>query len=163
MRWKGTRMEKRKKVLDGISWGIVLLLMGMIFYFSSQVGEESSELSGTVSFDLMKIFSNLFSKGWSFEQINEHALQIEFFIRKVAHFSEYGILGLAILVALYRTTSLRGWKLWMMSVIIACMYAASDEFHQLFVPGRSGRVFDVCVDTCGSMAFTGIAKLWKKY
>lgn len=162
---KEIKMEhrKKKKILDIISWGIVIGLMGMIFYFSSQVGEESSELSGTVSYDLMNFIGKVFHTGWSFEQVNEHALQIEYFVRKVAHFSEYGVLGLAILLALYRTTPLRGWKLWGACVCIACLYAASDEIHQLFVPGRSGRVFDVCVDTCGSMTFTVIAKLWKKY
>ncbi|MEF2639337.1 MAG: VanZ family protein, partial [Lachnospiraceae bacterium] len=34
---------------------------------------------------------------------------------------------------------------------LGVLYAASDEFHQLFVPGRSGQVRDVCIDSSGVM------------
>ena len=45
-------------------------------------------------------------------------------------------------------------KLVLLSVFLAFLYACSDEIHQLFVPGRSGQVSDVLLDTLGS--FTGI-------
>ena len=34
------------------------------------------------------------------------------------------------------------------------MYAITDEIHQFFVPGRSCRIFDAFVDSCG--VITGI-------
>ncbi|MDY6314114.1 MAG: VanZ family protein, partial [Clostridia bacterium] len=40
------------------------------------------------------------------------------------------------------------------SLLCSALYAASDEFHQLFVPGRSGEFRDVCLDSAG--ALTGI-------
>jgi len=40
------------------------------------------------------------------------------------------------------------------SLLICMLYASSDEFHQLFVPGRAGRVTDVLIDSFG--ALTGI-------
>ena len=38
--------------------------------------------------------------------------------------------------------------------LISTGYASTDEIHQLFVPGREGKVFDVMIDSCG--AFCGI-------
>ena len=37
-------------------------------------------------------------------------------------------------------------------------FAVSDEFHQLFVPGRSGNIKDVFIDTAGSVS--GILLVW---
>ena len=36
------------------------------------------------------------------------------------------------------------------SVMLCFFYACTDEFHQLFVPGRSGEFTDVCLDTVGA-------------
>ena len=36
--------------------------------------------------------------------------------------------------------------------LIAALYAASDEIHQLFVPGRSGQLSDVILDSAGTLA-----------
>lgn len=38
-----------------------------------------------------------------------------------------------------------------LSILICMLYACSDEIHQLFVSGRSGKVLDVCIDTFGSL------------
>ena len=42
----------------------------------------------------------------------------------------------------------------MISISFCFLYACTDEIHQLFVVGRTGRFTDVLIDTCGS--FTGI-------
>ena len=42
---------------------------------------------------------------------------------------------------------------------MAAAYAASDEFHQLFVEGRAGRVSDVLIDSAGALAGVGICTL----
>lgn len=44
-------------------------------------------------------------------------------------------------------------KISFITVIICFLYALSDEIHQYFVPGRACRVFDVIVDTSGSVFF----------
>ena len=50
--------------------------------------------------------------------------------------------------------------------LIAAGYAATDEFHQLFVPGRSGQISDVLLDSAGALAgvwiMTGLEKIRKK-
>ena len=39
--------------------------------------------------------------------------------------------------------------------MIACIiYAITDEIHQLFVDGITSRIFDVFVDSCGSLSST---------
>ena len=52
------------------------------------------------------------------------------------------------------------------SLILCAGYAALDEIHQIFVPERAGRVFDVFVDSCGAatgiLIFTVIAALFIK-
>ena len=37
------------------------------------------------------------------------------------------------------------------ALVIVFLYACTDEFHQLFIPGRSGEFRDVMVDTCGGI------------
>ena len=73
-------------------------------------------------------------------------------IRKAAHMSEYAILAFLIYVPLLinvRFKKISGYFLATMSVCL--IYAITDETHQLFVPGRDGRITDVIIDTIGSM------------
>ncbi len=65
-------------------------------------------------------------------------------IGKVAHVAEYAILGWLIQRA-------RGDKrAWWQSWLVAILYAATDEFHQSFSPGRHPRVTDVMIDAVGA-------------
>ena len=79
--------------------------------------------------------------------------RVHLFLRKAAHVTEYAILtGL-----LFRAT--RGlidgfWRRAAVAFVPAMIFAAADEFHQTFVPSRSGSVYDVLVDYSG--AFLGI-------
>ena len=71
-------------------------------------------------------------------------------IRKMAHFFLYFCLGVL---------SINAWcwrkkRSWLVALFFCFFYAATDEFHQSFVPGRSAEVHDVLLDTLGS--FTGI-------
>jgi VanZ like family len=69
-------------------------------------------------------------------------------LRKLAHVSIYALLGALLLRALERELP---------SVAAGVAYAVSDEFHQHFIPGRSGAPLDVAFDTLGLVA--GIAAL----
>ena len=64
-------------------------------------------------------------------------------LRKLAHLAEYAILG-ALLVRATRRPGL--------AVLLAALYAATDEMHQLFVEGRHGSPIDVGIDTVGAVA-----------
>ncbi len=75
----------------------------------------------------------------------------EFISRKIAHLMEYAIL-LFLVQRTVRATWPVAWR-WhfLMSFIFAVLYAASDEWHQTFVFGRTGTVRDVFIDSLGAM------------
>jgi len=74
---------------------------------------------------------------------------IKIIARKGAHMTEFALLALLFLRALsHNRGDARKWisSAWVLSTA----YAASDEFHQFFVPGRSGRIADVVIDSAGA-------------
>ncbi|WP_165613302.1 VanZ family protein [Desulfofundulus thermosubterraneus] len=73
---------------------------------------------------------------------------IQFWLRKGAHVVIYGALGLSLAAALGGTGS-GGRRHWMLAGVIVVLVAALDEWHQTFVPGRTGRALDVLVDLAG--------------
>ena len=86
-------------------------------------------------------------------------------VRKLAHMTEYGILCLLACAFVHGYSG--NWKVCGISAVaVAALYAATDEIHQLFVPGRAGRFSDVCIDTLGAviwlLLFTALRKLWEK-
>lgn len=120
--------------LAAVAWAVV------IFSFSAQDGNESSGLSGKI---LTALYS-LFGYSPSAESIKV----MSFCIRKAAHMTEFGLLGLLVLNALYRGFgSFR--SIWTSAFAVASAYAATDEIHQLFVPGRSGQFTDWMIDSAG--------------
>ena len=40
---------------------------------------------------------------------------------------------------------------WFCAWAFCIFYATTDEFHQLFVPGRTGRLLDIGIDSCGAL------------
>ncbi|MGA8035724.1 MAG: VanZ family protein [Candidatus Acidiferrales bacterium] len=85
------------------------------------------------------------------------------YIRKCAHFTEYFIFSLLILRGIRagrKGTHLR-WAL--VSILLVVCYAAFDEFHQSFVPGRTALVTDVFIDSFGGIVAqiaAGLVMLW---
>lgn len=78
------------------------------------------------------------------------SLDIHFFIRKVAHVVEYAILA-ALLYRLVRPATQKGWRPRpaLTAILAGAVYAASDELHQFFVPGRLASVRDWEIDVVG--------------
>lgn len=123
---------------------VLLLWMGCIFLFSQQTGQESSQTSGML-LNILK-FLGLESNGRG--QSN-----LSFFVRKAGHFTEYFILGILFL-RYFGEKEPSNKKRLIVSVLFVFLYAASDEFHQSFVPGRGPAFTDVLIDTSGG--FLGI-------
>jgi VanZ family protein len=71
-------------------------------------------------------------------------------LRKLAHAAEFAVLGALLLRALVVERA---------ALVLGIAYAASDELHQVFVPGRRGSVFDVLIDAVG--VALGVA-LWRR-
>src|SRR5580704_13500141 len=86
--------------------------------------------------------------------------ELHHLIRKSAHFIEYFILSLLVLrgIRAGRKESHLGWAL--VAIGIVGGYAALDEFHQSFVPGRTAAVTDVLLDTAGGVAAQLVAAVF---
>ena len=85
---------------------------------------------------------------WLFPNTSAETLAtIHFITRKLAHFTEYAILG--ILAARAFRTSPR-WFL--ISAVLVVVYALLDEYHQSFVPSRTASVFDSFIDMAGGIS-----------
>ena len=110
--------------------------MIIIFWFSNQPATESSEISGTISYRLVEDTDEIFNWGLTTDQIGNIAGNIEYPIRKAAHMTEYAILGW-LAFAFSGTFEMRQKVHYIAALGFAFCYASTDEFHQLFIPGRS--------------------------
>lgn len=143
--------------------------MAVIFWFSAAPAPESSEMSYTVGIQIGKVVVSDFD-AWSTEKQNAFAEKIEYPIRKTAHATEYAILGILVSGTFYVygicEHGIGRKKMLCYAWLLATAYAATDEFHQLFVPGRSGQVRDVILDSAGALAgaliLCGVRQLWQK-
>lgn len=139
-------MSKNNK---SVVWLIITVVwMTVIFCFSAQPADVSTGTSLRVGMTIGKMSVPDFSKLPKEEQM-DYAKKIEFPVRKMAHATEYAILG-CLLTNLCLTFPMR--KAYMWGWLMGSAYAATDEFHQLFVPGRSGQMTDVMLDSVGCLA-----------
>jgi len=83
----------------------------------------------------------------------------DFIVRKSAHFLEYAVLFFLYHRALKNTINVPVKRRLLLALFLTIFYALSDEFHQTFVAGRTGKTFDVGVDSLG--AFFGLLFSWK--
>ncbi len=138
---------------------LTILWMITIFCFSAEPGDESSNLSGGLSYRLISIVDHVFSMHWDETEKLDRVEAISFPIRKAAHMSEYALLGILVFAAATPTGREQGQKTkiiishrrYIIAISTVFIYACTDEFHQLFVPGRSGQFTDVLIDTAGGL------------
>jgi VanZ family protein len=79
-------------------------------------------------------------------------------IRKLAHMSEYAVGAIFFLGFCMTYPNMQPKKRYLFSELCVILYAATDEFHQLFVSGRNGSLVDVLIDAAGGLV--GILILW---
>lgn len=129
---------------------LIVVWMGLIFAFSSDVGDISTKKSDgviikTVEFFLGRTLGDLEREKWTGYLVVP--------VRKGAHFFIYFILGI-LMISFCQEFGPVHKKMVLLAVFLSFLYACSDETHQLFVLGRSGQFCDVVLDTIGS--FVGI-------
>jgi hypothetical protein len=83
-------------------------------------------------------------------------------IRKSAHVTEYFIFSVLLWRAIRSERNQWQFRWALLAVLIAAVYASSDEFHQLFVPGRSASVHDVMIDVSGAILAQFVIWLWMR-
>lgn len=141
--------------LSKLSWLPAVTIMIMIFLFSAKPADNSNESSKTIANLVLNISENLNIIDEPLqEDSREYVLaNINHVVRKTAHFLEFAVLASA--VEFHNWIQKRkGARLILLSIGITILYAASDEFHQLFVPGRSGEIKDVLIDSAGAITGT---------
>lgn len=135
-----------------IKTSLFILWLCLIYYFSSQTGTVSGGLSDRVLrwiADILRI-----------SDVNTFVSNFSFLIRKTAHFSEYFILFI-LTYECFKEYKIK--NILIISIIFCVIYAGFDEYHQLFVNGRSGQFTDVLIDSSGSLVSSLIwHKLFKK-
>ncbi len=117
-----------------------LLWMVVIFVLSHQSASISSGQSGVFVEQLRHIAPS----------VDQQLLT--FLVRKGAHIFAYFVLGILTFNALWRL-DLSKFKFNYpvgLSIIVCALYAVSDEFHQLFISGRSGEISDIIIDSCAA-------------
>lgn len=140
------------KMKKAISIILVIIWMGAMFWFSNQQGTGSSSTSKKVSEIIVNIID--IKQQYSDAEKEEIIKVVEPVIRKLAHYTFYALGGILIANCVYQFCNKEKCVI-TISAIIGIAYAASDEIHQFMVPGRSGNVKDVIIDSIGIL--TGIA------
>lgn len=138
----------KKQAAKYLLWLPATAVMCMIFCFSQMDADASSHLSGGIVERVLTFFGT-HGAAWLLD--SQKAFDTaEFLIRKCAHASEYALLGVTFVIPLKFHVGLAGKKLACVSVLAAVLYACTDEFHQLFISGRSGQLLDVGIDSLGA-------------
>ncbi len=137
--------------LKYISWLPALIIMIVIFCFSAKPAEDSGESSLLISRQLLSVYEDITNVSYQgLEELQVLEL-LDHIVRKTAHFIEYMVLAAAWFLhfTIWKTELKRRVGF---SILIASAYAATDEYHQTFVAGRSGQISDVVLDSCGALA-----------
>ena len=154
-------MERNRKTwLRIVLWALVLAWMGVIFVFSLENADESSETSGRVVRWLLSTFDR------SFLSLSPEAQQLRiedwsFVVRKLAHFTLFAVLGFLCFAAFSVDLPLR--RAFPAALILGAARAVLDELHQSFVPGRSCELRDMGIDFAGVLlgaAFLFLILYW---
>ena len=144
-------MAQTKK-LSKIHLLLPLLWMVVIFVLSHQSASISSGQSGVFVEQLHYIAPS----------IDQQLLT--FLVRKGAHIFAYFVLGILTFNALWRVDLSKfnfNYPVGL-SIVVCALYAVSDEFHQLFVNGRSGEIRDIIIDSCAATVGVFIISIFCK-
>ncbi len=125
---------------------LTILWMIIIFAFSNQKAKVSTGYSDSfINKTIVNIYK-IFNSNPTEEEQNDIIETFTLPIRKLAHITEYFILGILVFLTLKEFNCRNIYII----ILICFLYAVSDEVHQLFIPGRSGSFIDVLIDSFGS-------------
>lgn len=140
-------------VLKPLSFVPAIVVMYCILGFSGQNGTDSAQLSYQVTRQLVIIASDVTDRNLNQEEIAVYTEKYHYYVRKLAHFSEYMILAITVAFPLY-VYGMRGIWLMLFAGSFCVGFACLDEYRQSFSLGRSPSKRDVMIDSSG--VFLGI-------
>jgi len=144
-----------------ISWLLVILWAGVIFYLSGKCADDSQNQSRGLINTVTGVFGTVITD-------EEQMTNIDGIVRETSHGVEYFIFGALVFnaVFLYRTESKKKKNSYSsdsitqkscrindsikISVIICILFEISDELHQIPIPGRAFELLDLSIDTVGA-------------
>lgn len=138
-----------------ISFIVLILWMIVIFSFSSADANKSTGTSDKVITTMIEIKDKITNNETPNNEKEIIVKNSSFYIRKLAHITEYLILGFLMfnLLKQYSVTNIY------YAIGLSILYSCTDEFHQLFINGRSGSIRDVLIDSIGILIGTYLYKL----
>ena len=142
-------MKKTISIMSLILWMII------IFSFSSADANKSTGTSDKVITTMIEIKDKITDQETPISEKEIIVKNSSFYVRKIAHITEYLILGLLMFNALKQFNILNIYY----AIILCVLYSCTDEFHQLFINGRSGSFRDVLIDTIGILLGTYLYKI----
>lgn len=142
-------MKKTISIISLVLWMIV------IFSFSSADANKSTGTSDKVITTMIEIKDKITDQETPISEKEIIVKNSIFYVRKIAHITEYLILGFLMfnLLKQYSVTNIY------YAIILCVLYSCTDEFHQLFINGRSGSFRDVLIDTIGILLGTYLYKI----
>jgi VanZ family protein len=133
-------------------YGPLVAWLGFIFFAST--GALSAPNTSRIIGPLLRwLFPNLTAA---------QLLSAHFITRKLAHFSEYAVLALLAARAFIPSTKRLLRRRWLLSaLLLVAAYALLDEYHQTFVPARTGSIWDSMIDIVGGATALVLLALWR--
>lgn len=100
---------------------------------------------------------------WVFPNLSEERVAaIHFLTRKLAHFSEYAVLGMLSARAFAGSANDFVQRRWFqVALLLIVAYALLDEFHQSFVPSRTASIYDSAIDVAGGLTALLVFRVWR--
>jgi VanZ family protein len=157
MKLKNKRTNKIKLTAAFYIWASFSLIgMIAIFWFSSRSAEESGEMSSSLTRGMFGgVLDSLNFDGGESEVLYEI---LEIAVRKAAHFAVYFMLSFCVTNTFRQIMKNKRYIFWI-SLAWCSVYAATDEIHQYFVPGRACMWQDWALDVIGALFGIGAAFL----
>ena len=137
-----------KIIIKIIGITLILIWMMTVFIFSNEKATESKVTSRKVTIAIVQAIS-----GKDISDNEKLLVSVDKIVRKLAHYTLYTVGGVLIISFAYTMDKTQKEKI-LYSLAFGICFVITDEVHQLFVPGRTGRLLDVGIDTLGII--TGI-------
>ncbi len=139
--------NKKKETAVGvvILWVLIICQCFIISSFSGNTASVSTEKSSVIVEKIIEVIETIFNR----KTTEEFFEIVQFFVRKLAHFVNFFILGFLIAFCSFKLEKKCLVRSFFAVLLSGFLCAVIDEMHQLFVAGRSGEIRDVCIDFLG--------------
>ncbi len=144
-----------RKEVRIVLWIATIAVAGMIFGFSCQDGDTSMQTSSLIVDPIVQTMTSHMPP-MNADQAEGMRMAIQFLVRKLAHFTEFALLGFLISCLTHSYACRHAGSLAWLS---GAAYAASDELHQFLGGSRTGMWQDVVLDSVGVLAGACVASL----